>query len=880
MIPPSILIVENEAVVAEDLAQKVTSLGYRVIGMVSSGEAALELARAQRPNLILLDIKLDGTLDGIETANRLRNLSDLPFIFLTAHSDQETVKRANAAGAFGYILKPFRERDLEVQLETALYRYRAVKATGHLNLAQKAGSVGFFDYHFEQDHTVWTEGLAQLFGISLEEYEGTWEGWAKRVVPEDAVEVHRLIMASVDERQEHVSYEFRAILPDRKLRWLAGRGQIFYSLAGQALRMTGVTIDITERKESEQKLKKSEDLLLRAQRGAQAGVWEIDLRTDRITWSEPYYDLCGLPHSIEPSVAVWLSCIHPEDQARALNMYRQSIKEKRNQNMEFRIVKPDGEIRWIHRQGQVEVDDRGTAVRIQGISFDVTERKHADEVVKAIALFPAQNPSPVLRISGAGILLYMNPASCDLLRDLDLKSGQPVSRDLCKLVDKAIQANQPQQTEYTLGARHYLITTSPAIEERYANLYWTDITERKRGEVELHEGREKLRRALEFDEAVMTNMGEGLYTVNNEGLVTSMNPAAEALFGWTCAELLGRKMHDMTHYRHADGTPFPAEQCPGLQVLRQGSELRDQEDVFIRKDGSYFDVLYSSSPIRAGDKIDGLVVVFRDITERKRTEERLKQFTAELEQRVSERTRELVESEGHLRTLATELNLAEQRERKRLVIDLHDHLQQLLVLVKLKLGQLKRESASLPTCANVIAETDRVLSEAISYTRTLVAELNPPVLREYGLSAGLKWLEEYMRRYHLDVTVQIPHDKIPVADDQALLLFQSVRELLINSSKYAETSKAWVNAKVDSTQLVIEVIDKGKGFVLASGDVTNIPIEVSSKFGLFSIRERMHALGGSFAITSSPGNGTTAVLRLPLTAADASIQATDTSVEL
>ena len=864
MIRPSVLIVEDEAIVAEDLAQKVTALGYLVIGMASSGEAALELAQAQRPHLILLDISLDGALDGIETANRLRNVCDLPVIFLTAHSDQDTVKRANAAGAFGYVLKPFREHDLEVQLDTALYRYRATKAKGYLDLAQKAGSVGFFDYHFEQDRSVWTEGLAQLFAISLKDHEGTWEAWTKRVVPEDAAAVRQLILESTQQRREQVSYEFRAILPDGKIRWLTERGQIVYATEGKPLRMTGVTIDITERKEAEQKLKKSEDLLLRAQRGAQAGVWEIDLRTDRMTWSEPYYDLFGLAHSIEPSVAAWLSCIHPEDREGALTTYRESIKEKRSQNMEFRIVKPNGDIRWIQRQGHVEVDEQGHALRLNGISFDVTERKHTDEVVKAIALFPAQNPSPVLRINGKGILLYMNPASTQVLGALNLKQGQPVPRDLSMLVDTALQANESRQAEYTLGAFHYLITTSPAVEDRYANLYWTDITERKHAEVELHDSREKLRHALEFDEAVMTNIGEGLYTVNNEGLVTSMNPAAEAMFGWASSELLGRKMHDMTHYKHRDGTPFPAEQCPGLQVLRQGSALKDQEDVFVRKDGSFFDVVYSSSPIRAGSKIDGLVVVFRDITERKRTEERLKQVTAELEQRVSERTHELVESEGRLRRLATELNLAEQRERKRLSIDLHDHLQQILVLGKLKLGQLKRQTASLPTCASMIAETDKALTEAISYTRTLVADLNPPVLRDHGLSAGLKWLEEYMRKYHLDVTVQIPNEELGIADDQALLLFQSVRELLINSSKYAETTRAWVNAKVDGAQLVIEVIDKGKGFTLASGGATKIPIEETSKFGHFSIRERMQALGGSFAITSSPGNGTTAVLRLPL----------------
>src|SRR6185436_17719299 len=88
-----------------------------------------------------------------------------------------------------------------------------------------------------------------------------------------------------------------------------------------------------------------------------------------------------------------------------------------------------------------------------------------------------------------------------------------------------------------------------------------DITDRKRAE-------EALRRASEFDEAVMTNMGEGLYTVDKEGVVTFVNPAAEKLFGWTGGELMGRKMHEVTHFKHPDGTPFPAEECSGFQVLK------------------------------------------------------------------------------------------------------------------------------------------------------------------------------------------------------------------------------------------------------------------------------------------------------------------------
>jgi PAS domain S-box-containing protein len=147
-----------------------------------------------------------------------------------------------------------------------------------------------------------------------------------------------------------------------------------------------------------------------------------------------------------------------------------------------------------------------------------------------------------------------------------------------------------------------------------------DITERQQTEEALRRGQEELRRALAFDDAVMSNMGEGLYTVDAEGRVTFMNPAAEKLLGWTLTELRGRKMHDVSHFKHRDGTPFPAEQCASLRVLRDGTELRDFEDVFIRRDGTFFDVVYSSAPLRDGEKITGLVVVFRDVTERKRAE--------------------------------------------------------------------------------------------------------------------------------------------------------------------------------------------------------------------------------------------------------------------
>ena len=149
------------------------------------------------------------------------------------------------------------------------------------------------------------------------------------------------------------------------------------------------------------------------------------------------------------------------------------------------------------------------------------------------------------------------------------------------------------------------------------------------------EGSAELRRALEFNRAVMANMAEGLYTVDTQGLVTYINPAAERLFGWSSAELLGRKMHDRTHYQHPDGRPFPASECSGLQVLQRGLILSNQEDVFIRKDKTFFPVIYSASPIRSDGAIIGLVVVFRDVSAQKEAEAEIRRHTNWLERLIA-----------------------------------------------------------------------------------------------------------------------------------------------------------------------------------------------------------------------------------------------------
>jgi PAS domain S-box-containing protein len=145
-----------------------------------------------------------------------------------------------------------------------------------------------------------------------------------------------------------------------------------------------------------------------------------------------------------------------------------------------------------------------------------------------------------------------------------------------------------------------------------------DITVNNRTETSPHESEERLR-------LVMNSVASGFYTIDLQGLVTYVNHAAAAMFDRAQDELLGRKMHEVTHHKHPDGTPFPASECPVLQTLSKGIELREYQDTFIRKDGSFFPVVYSASPLKKDGQTVGVVIGFRDDTQRRAAEQSVRE---------------------------------------------------------------------------------------------------------------------------------------------------------------------------------------------------------------------------------------------------------------
>jgi len=122
-----ILIVEDEIIIAEDLQRKLKSMEYDIIGIASSGEEAIKKIKENNPDLILMDIVIHGMMDGIETAAQIHSLFDIPVVYLTAYADEKTLQRAKITEPFGYLIKPFKERELQITIEISLYKHEMEK---------------------------------------------------------------------------------------------------------------------------------------------------------------------------------------------------------------------------------------------------------------------------------------------------------------------------------------------------------------------------------------------------------------------------------------------------------------------------------------------------------------------------------------------------------------------------------------------------------------------------------------------------------------------------------------------------------------------------------------------------------------------------------
>ena len=365
-----------------------------------------------------------------------------------------------------------------------------------------------------------------------------------------------------------------------------------------------------------------------------------------------------------------------------------------------------------------------------------------------------------------------------------------------------------------------------------------DMTERRRAERALREAEWRQQQALEAG-------GLGTWTYDLAAGTSHFDERCRAVFGVDREAVSEEEVVGLIHpddleafarSREAALDPASPDTFEEVhRIVRPDGAVRwvqGQARVFFEGEGA------ARRAVRA-------VGVVADVTGRKEAEEAVQALNRTLEARVEERTAEV-------RRLSAQLTVAEQEERQRIALILHDDLQQLLFALSMTLDRLapapsERESALRQRAADY-------LSRATDLTRSLAAELSPPVLQTPGIGVLLQWLAHREKRLHdLDVALDVRGDcRVPDPNLRALL-YQILRELLFNVVKHAGVGEVAVRAWEEEGELTIQIEDEGGGFDVRAAAERKAE---EGGFGLFSVQERVRLVGGRFEVTSAPGDGT------------------------
>lgn len=354
----------------------------------------------------------------------------------------------------------------------------------------------------------------------------------------------------------------------------------------------------------------------------------------------------------------------------------------------------------------------------------------------------------------------------------------------------------------------------------------TDITAQKRNERALKESENRMR-------AILNTASYAIFTIDRRGMIIDANAAASQMFGYKLCELVGQDLKILMSAYYRD--EYDTRRKRHHRETREAGPMRiESEAEGLRKDGSTFPIDLSVNEVED----QGIFIsIIRDISVRKKAEQLVDQYR------------------NDLRALSSELIITEERERRRLAESLHDGLGHAIYHARMRLDQSTGISGDDARAIGAILEQ---MGKTVT---TLTFELSPPVLKQLGFLPAIKWLARNVKQqYGLSVQIDNDGQRIPLEDSIAMILFRSVRELLTNVAKHAQTDSARISITKSGQNLQVTIEDRGKGFDPRQQSL----LVQKGHFGLFSIRERLEYLNGSLQVQSAPGAGVTATLTVPL----------------
>jgi PAS domain S-box-containing protein len=609
---------------------------------------------------------------------------------------------------------------------------------------------------------------------------------------------------------------------------------------------------IQERRRTERTAQRNEEHLAMAMNAAQMGTWEWNITDNTAKWSDETKRMFGrLPSDPEGPSEEFFASVHPEDRSFVEQAINRARTEGSPYEAEFRVLQPDGSIRWIRGKGKVLRDESGK-LRMVGLNADITEQKQAQEALRRseVQLGRAEAFSRVMltHVDLDGRWLRVPSTLCELLgyTEQELLSG--TFKDVTHPDDFEADWSQCQRLirgeikSFDLEKRYihknghliWVLLSCSVVEDDAGKpvhfiTYIKDITDRKSSEQALFESNERNQAILRaLPDLMFLQTKEGVYVDYYARNAHDLLVPAETFLGKSIREVMPSDLADQVMECVAR-----LDYDVDTQVLEYSLAIADEE--------RHFEARLVSAE---GDKILSIV---RDVTESRRAADAL---------RRSEEKLLLSNREG--RELAARLITAQESERRRIALLLHDDLSQNIAAMSMALSRLKRK---LPATTELVAaELDQLGEQTNQLTtqiRRLSHQLHPDVLEHVGLVAALESeVAEFghNEQIKMEFRAEVQSEQIPL--DVSVCLYRVAIEALRNVSKHSHARSAGVVLTEDETCFTLEVSDSGQGFDIERA-------KRGSGLGLISAEERVRLLHGSLLVTSTPERGTVLQARIP-----------------
>jgi PAS domain S-box-containing protein len=720
----------------------------------------------------------------------------------------------------------------------------------HLALAMNAAQMGTWEWNITDDTAKWSDETKRMFGRVPSEPEGTTEEFFASVHPEDRPFVAQAIDRSV-EAGEPYECEFRVMQPDGSIRWVRGKGKVLTDEDGTRKRMIGLNADITEQKRAEWALRESEARLARTEAFSLVMVTHSDLDG---RWLKVPPTLCELLGYTEEELLSrhFKDVTHPDDvQAEWTECQRLIRGDIKSFDLEKRYIHKNGKTIWAYVNCSVVEDNEGKPVHFLTYIRDISDRRLAEAALRESeeryrSMLESQTEL-ICRFRPDTTLTYVNDAYCRYFRKT---REELIGTRYTELLPVEIRPWALQEIE-SLTRNLGTTTTEHEVIKPDGRIGWQqwvdhaipgpngeivelqaigrDITERKLAEQALLESSER-------NQAILRAIPDLMFLQNKEGVYVDYYARDGDDLFVPPGTFLGKNIRDVLPPELADRIMASCDQLEGTeetQILEYSLEIAGETRHF------------EARIVRAGG--DKVLTIVRNVTEARRAADAL---------RSSEE--KLLVSNRQSRELAARLITAQESERRRIALLLHDDLSQNIAAMGVAISRLKRKPPANDKLTDELDWLGVQTNELTTQIRKLSHQLHPDVLEHVGLLAALQsevteFGHNEQIRMKFDANIQ--GEGLPL--DVSICLYRVAIEALRNISKHSRANSASVTLSQDDSFITLEVADSGRGF-----DVERA--RRGSGLGLIGAEERVKLLQGTFTVSSKSEAGTVLTARVPM----------------